>query len=491
MQCLFAVRLSAFNLYVSDFPEPGTTLVHNTFSGGFAELPAPTLAALRKADAGHALEPAEQALIDPDLSDPDVGIVVENRQVEEQAYRAYHERRRSSTAEMSVIVSVTYACNLDCTYCCQSDFLDGTTMKEPIVEATATWLAERALAIGTKLLDLVFVGGEPLLHPGRIERILARVRELVGDRVRVVFHLLTNGMFLTRELVEKWVPLGLEGAQVTVDGDEHTHPLTRRSKKRGENSYRQIFQNIIDTCDLIDINVNGNYQAETAGGFVPLIKELATAGFRRGSRVRFTPALTGLGAPSDAAYGSCTWSGSSPELIVTFSDEIRRAGFDPGDPLDIGPCGFHRRHYYAIDPDGSIYKCPGFLGHTQWAIGHVASGLTSRYDALANSNPQRECGSCAHRPECAGGCVASAWLEAGRAEGVGCEIGYFEKHQRDLVSRRYLLATSASTEEALARFPAPPVAIPPPRVAPAPSMNVVPPAGSSGRRSAALRVLAA
>src|SRR5262245_18785924 len=156
----FVVRLSTFNLYVSDFPEPGTTLVHNTFSGGFAELSAPTLAALRKADAGHPLDPAESDLIDPELSDPDVGIVVDDRQVEERAYRAWYEARRSRTDEMSAIVSVTFACNLDCTYCCQSDVLDGTTMKEQVADDTARWLAERALEIGARRLRLTLVGGE-------------------------------------------------------------------------------------------------------------------------------------------------------------------------------------------------------------------------------------------------------------------------------------------------------------------------------------------
>src|SRR5688572_22309280 len=108
----FTVRLSAFNLYVADFPEPGTTLVHNTFSGGFAELSAPTLAALRKADAGHALDAAEAELVDPDLLDPNVGIVVDDRQSEERAYRAWYERHRSRSDEMAAIVSLTFACNM-------------------------------------------------------------------------------------------------------------------------------------------------------------------------------------------------------------------------------------------------------------------------------------------------------------------------------------------------------------------------------------------
>jgi uncharacterized protein len=469
------VRLSAFNLYVSDFPQPGTTLVHNTFSGGFAELPAAALDALRKADAGRALEPGEHDLIDPALADPDVGIIVEDRQTEERAYRAWYEDRRTRSDEMAVIVSTTFACNLDCTYCCQSDVLDGTNMKEGVAADTARWLGDRALEIGARRLRLTFVGGEPLLHPARIEEMVREVRARVGDRVRVAMHLITNGVFLTRELVDRWLPLGLESAQVTLDGDETTHSITRRSKKRGEDSFAGIFRNVIDVCRLIRVTINGNYTDETTSGFVPLVKKLAAAGFPRGGKINFSPALAALGAPTDASYRSCNWSGSQPEMVIALSDEVRRNGFDSGDPMVVGPCGFHQRHTYAIDPSGHIYKCPGFLGHPEWAIGRVDSGLGPRYETLAGMNPQRECGSCAHRPDCAGGCVAAVWMASGRAEGVNCEISYFDKYTRHLVGRRYAMASAETVAEAVTLFP-------PLELAEAPS---------SRRRSPALRVLAA
>jgi uncharacterized protein len=477
----FVVRLSTFNLYVSDFPEPGTTLVHNTFSGGFAELTAPTLAALRKADGGQPLDASERELIDPQLADPDVGIVVEDRQTEERAYRAWYETRRSRTDEMSAIVSVTFACNLDCTYCCQSDVLDGTTMKEQVADETARWLADRALEVGARRLRLTLVGGEPLLHPARIERLVEGIRGRVGDRVAVAMNIITNGVFLTRDLVERWLPLGLESAQVTLDGDETTHALTRRSKKRGEDSFATIFRNVIDVCDLIRVVINGNYTEETASGFVPLVKKLAAAGFPAGARINFSPALAALGAPTDAAYRACNWSGSQPELIIAFSDEIRRAGFDAGDPMVVGPCSFHDRHHYAVDPQGHIYKCAGFLGHPEWAIGRTSTGLGPRYHSFANMNPQRECGSCANRPDCGGGCLAAAWTAAGRVEGVNCEKPYFDAYQNDLIARRYLMSTTESPAAAVAAF------------ANLPPLNVkIPdPAPASPRRVTALRVIAA
>src|SRR5262249_19030110 len=413
------MRLSAFNQYVVDYPEPGQTLVYNTFSGGFASLDASTFALLKKADAGGMLDDSERQFIEPELSDlfdDPVGILVESRAAEERAFRAWMERTRSDTTKVTATVSITFACNFDCTYCCQADVLNGRMMNAATGAATASWLADRALAIGAREIRLNFVGGEPLLHPDRIEQIIADIRtrtEHAGITVR--FHLITNGYFLSSELVERWVPLGLIGAQVTLDGDETTHSITRVSKK-GEDTFARIFANVVSASRRVRINLNGNYQENTVHGFAPLLTKLREAGMRQGSKIFFSPTLAARGAPPAAGCGACHWSGSHPDLIIALGDEIRRNGFNPGDIGAIGPCSFHSRHDYAIDPEGHLYKCPGFLGKMDWAIGHVSTGLTSRYDGLAAINPQRLCGSCSHRPECAGGCVAALWIAQGRTE---------------------------------------------------------------------------
>src|SRR5262249_21374417 len=154
------------------------------------------------------------------------------------------------------------------------------------------------------------------------------------------FFLITNGYFLSAELIDKWLPLGLDGAQVTLDGDESTHKLTRVSKKN-EDTFPRIFTNVVAASSKIRIIVNGNYQQNTVHGFAPLLQKLRDAGLPSGANVRFTPALAGLGAESDSGSGSCHWSGSQPELMMALSDEVRRQGFDPGDFGNIGPCSFH------------------------------------------------------------------------------------------------------------------------------------------------------
>jgi uncharacterized protein len=479
------VRLSRFNLYVDDFPSAGSTLVYNSLTGAFLELDGDTRAELERLDRGECTVDELDIEIDPDWLDPDAQFLVESHDVDERVFAEWYERMRSSTAQMSVVISVTFACNLDCTYCCQADVLDGSTMKHATAEETAGWLAARAIEVGTSVLDLSIMGGEPLLQKPRIETIVRTLLGLLAPHgIRLQFSLITNGVFLTRELVQAWKPLGLVGAQVTLDGDESTHSITRRSKKRGEDSYHTIFRNIIDCSDLIGIVVNGNYQPDTISGFPELISKLRDAGLRSGSRLRFSPAITALGAPPESAVGSCTMGGANPEWMLGLRDKITQSGFNPGEQYSMGPCGFHMRHTYAIDPAGHIYKCPGFIGKPEWAIGHVTSGLTSRYEHFVDSRPhQKSCGSCSHRPDCAGGCVAVEWVAKGREEGVNCEGEYFDRMGNELLKRKYASAIAAVDGSD------------PFELVPAVEMTALERPGtkpaSVGRRSSALRVLAA
>jgi uncharacterized protein len=476
------MRLSTFNHYVSDYPEPGQTLIHNTFSGAYVVVEDEQLAALRKADRGAALTEDELALaIDDELADPDVGVIVDSLEAEEAEFRAWFERRRSH-GSLDVIVGVNLACNFDCPYCSQAEVMDGSVMKPATCDAVADWLAARAIERGLPRIYLMFVGGEPLLHPDRIERLVARLTANVDGRdITIEVGVITNGWFLDDAMVQRLLPCGLTHAQVTVDGDEGTHSRTRVSKKGGD-TFRRVFDNVIAASRHIRLAINGNYQDDTLHGFAPLLDALAAAGLPQQTGIAFSPALNGLSTREGAGPAACTWAGSDTSLQVAFHDRILGLGYAPN-PLDkVGPCELHDVDSFAIDPDGRIFKCPGFLGHPEWSIGHAISGLTQRYQELLSATPvATPCGGCSHRPNCGGGCVASEWIRAGTTGGVNCERGYFERINRDATIRNFLMATSDSVADAIAGFPTAPRELPThPTVAPIPAR---------GRRTDALRVV--
>ena len=427
------------------------TLIHNTLSGAYVVLENQALEVLRRADRGETLSAAEQAMAsDADLFDPDVAICVESRAAEEKEFRDWFEGKRNHNV-LSVMIGINLACNFDCPYCSQATVMSGQVMSEDICDQTADWLSDRAHAVGLDQISLNFVGGEPLLHPKRIERIATRIQ---ASGVSFSFGLITNGYFLTEEMVDRLIPFGLRGAQITLDGDETTHDLTRVSKKN-EFTFDRLFQNTIAASKKISVIINGNYQDNTIAGFGPLLDKLAQAGLPQGSLTSFSPALSGLSTESGVGSGSCTFSGSDTRYQTALYDRAIANGFDAPELHALGPCSFHERHSFAIDPDGVILKCPGFLGHghkAKWGIGHVATGLDERHRRMVDLTPVRECGGCAHRPNCGGGCVAAQWLELDRVEGVNCEHSYFESVTRDGVVRSYLLE-SLDIAEAIQYFP--------------------------------------
>jgi uncharacterized protein len=474
------MQLSVFNLYVEDFPTPGEVLVHNTLSGAYVVLPRDLVSALEQRAGGAPLDGAETARNETpgpldgaldELSDPDVGVVVASRDQEERAYRDWLEGQRA-LPDTRAIVAVNRACNFACSYCCQADVMDGSVMTPAVAETSAAWLAARAIAIGAQRLHVTFVGGEPLLHPDRIVTLASRARALLdqshdGRGIRLTIGLITNGLFLDEDMVRRLEPHGLTMAQVTLDGDERTHSRTRVSR-RGEDTFARVFANVMSASRRIRIVLNGNYQHDTVAGFAPLIRRLAGADFGREHRISFKPALASLGAPAGSGSGQCTWSRSDQGYRVALQDELLRHGYQPPDLHVVGPCSFHQHHVYVVDVDGTLLKCPGFLGHPEWAIGHVAGGLTERYRELLAVDTSSTCSGCAHRPNCAGGCIANALLRGGKPgtpydsslADDHCELDYLQTAAAHGLPRAYLMSTAGSVDDAMAAFPAPPAALP-------------------------------
>lgn len=473
------MRASTFNLYIDDFPQAGQRLVHNTFSGAFVVLEGERMSVFEQVLAGQELGPEARAVIaDEAWTDADIGIVVERDADERADHRAWFEEQRARRV-LQAVVCINLTCNFACGYCCQADVMDGSVMSHATIEQTADWLAARARVIDAERVQVFAVGGEPLLYPERIKalcaRLCARIEPLGVD---FGLGLITNGYYLGPEMVRELLPYGLESAQVTLDGDRTTHACSRPSK-RGEDTFQRIFDHIIAASRHIHIAVNGNYQAHTVAGFEPLIAELARAGLGREHQIAFAPAFEMLGAPAGSAAGACTWSASPHGYRVALHDRIVAAGY-PTPPLEsVGPCGFHSHHLFAVDPLGNLFKCPGFLGHPEWRVGHVASGLGERYEALVRWDALGSCGECAHRPNCAGGCVADATLKSGALR-TQCDESYLHGVAGHAVPRAYLLATHDDRAAAAARFPAPPRPLPEPLAEPIPARGV---------HSGALRVI--
>lgn len=140
---------------------------------------------------------------------------------------AAHRRRvrRGELFPPFLFLALTNACNLRCHGCWIDSSGGGRSLSEEDVESV--------IAAGKKQKAYFYtlLGGEPMIYPG-IWRIMERHPECY-------FQIITNGMFLDEENVERIRRLGNVTVLVSIDG-----PEAENDARRGEGVYRKAMEGI-------------------------------------------------------------------------------------------------------------------------------------------------------------------------------------------------------------------------------------------------------
>jgi uncharacterized protein len=463
------MQQSSFNVRV---PLPGRrdVFIMNTFTDAQAIVPAEIgdlLARLETVDLASLAADDREALEDLAAN----GFVVSDRAEERRAVEAYFRDLRESTDVMRVTVLTTLQCNFACGYCYQGDHGHATAPAEKMSVETAVrvgdWMARRLDEVRPRRLAMMFFGGEPLLNIPVIEYLSRRMRDEAGRRgVDMSFTIVTNGLLLSRDLVERLVPVGLSGIKVTLDGDRETHDRLR-PLRGGQGTFDRIIRNVRDVADLCAVSIGGNFDEESVESYPALLEflrkqdfapRLAKVAFKPIIRDKVSPAppkprgfipltavdpsgrpekplngtcMTVAGTGAQPAASACDSCGLMDGKMAWLREETRRHGFSTVDGVHMGPCDIHRRHSYTIGPDGSLYACPGFTGEKSQSTGHIDGRLdpvraraASTFDRLA---AWKECNECAFIPVCAGGCTVAAHAEYGDVNKPNCHKRSFEE----------------------------------------------------------------
>jgi MoaA/NifB/PqqE/SkfB family radical SAM enzyme len=95
-------------------------------------------------------------------------------------------------------------CNLDCAYCNEYDKVSNSVPLDAMLRRI-----DKLAALGCSIVTLS--GGEPTLHP-QLDAIIARIRERGA-----IATLITNGLLLTPERIQKLNVAGLDYLQISID----------------------------------------------------------------------------------------------------------------------------------------------------------------------------------------------------------------------------------------------------------------------------------
>jgi uncharacterized protein len=292
--------------------------------------------------------------------------------------------------------------------------------------------------------------------------------------------IITNGLLLTEDIVDRMTPFGLAGVKITLDGDRDTHNRLR-PLRGGQGTFDRIIENIRRISGKCGIAIGGNFDESSVDSYPALLDFLREQEFAdKLVKVNFKPIVrnpeSAAGTPSPTLKkgmlplipvaadgkplkplgGTCMTNvgeggGSTCEScdflddkMAFLLDESRKRGFPTPDGVHNGPCHVHMQHAHTIGPDGSLYACPGFTGEKARSVGHidgrrdpVREAARLEFDRLS---PWKDCGDCAYIPVCAGGCVVASHTTLGDMNVPTCHKRSFDSA---LISLAHEVASAA------------------------------------------------
>ena len=220
---------------------------------------------------------------------------------------------------------------------------------------SASWIEGELDRLKPETLVVTFFGGEPLLNlPVMYDMAERTWRATQARGVKQTMSIITNGLLLTPEIVDRLLPYGLRGAKITLDGDKQTHDRMR-PLRGGQGTFDRIVANIRSVIGRTRISIGGNFDESSADSFSGLLDYLKAQDFAdKLVKVSFKPvvrsepakpkgmlALTPVDASGKPLGGSCmTGAGAGggstcdscsflDEKMVLLREETKRHGSRP------------------------------------------------------------------------------------------------------------------------------------------------------------------
>ena len=393
----------------------------------------------------------------------DNGFFVSDYDTDRRNLNDYFHRIKHSGEELHITVLTTLQCNFACGYCYQGDREDFNQFADKMTLETsarvAEWIEHELDRLRPEKFAMTFFGGEPLLNLPVVYDLADRMWKATQARgITQTLSIITNGLLLTEDVVDRLEPRGLRGVKITLDGDRDTHDRMR-PLRGGQGTFDRIVHNIRKVAHRTRISIGGNFDETSADSFPALLDFIAAQDFAdQLVRVNFKPivrdqppavpslkrmlplipvsdagkplggtCMTSAGAGGGSTCDNCSFL---DEKMAFLREETSRRGLPGPTGVPGGPCHVHHENAHTIGPDGSLYACPGFTGEKALSTGHI-NGQT---DAWRESNrrkfdsldPWKECGDCSYLPTCAGGCLTASYSQLGDVNTPTCHKPTFE-----------------------------------------------------------------
>jgi uncharacterized protein len=321
----------------------------------------------------------------------------------------------------SLTINIAQICNLKCTYCAAGG--DGTYGSR-VKQIDLNKLYEQITMLlhdvpNGERFTFTFLGGEPLIYPEAIASIARFVKlQVIGRDITPVFHIVTNGTLVTREIAELLASINCY-VTVSLDGSPDVNDVNRPTRA-GTGSTAQTLrglENLLAVRDrlgtLAVAAIFGPHNTDVLSAYRFLKRynfDLYKFDFAAGPEDREASLAyaQGLNEMAELAFRE----GGEAELrkisdydhYFQILDERRRI---------FNHCGAGKNHLQ-VDTSGKFTTCQWFVGDKSEEVG--AGTTLDQAKLAAYADPLVElngCGKCWARHLCGGGCMFVHKLKTG------------------------------------------------------------------------------
>ena len=331
-------------------------------------------------------------------------ILVNSNAEEFLKFKALKMLKRYDKSSLSLTIAPTSDCNFRCQYCFENS-PEPIYMNDNTEDKLMQFIQQYK---NINYLSITWYGGEPLMA---FDRIISITKKIESLNVNFESSIITNGYYLTDEVINSLDFLHVTMVHVTLDGLQEMHNK-RRPEKNWNNSFKKIIENIErfkDSKTKAKLVIRINVDKENMGEYHKLYSFLQEK--FNNTIVNIYPGFV------KKTYGECPCSEAmllSNEEQASFVIEqykkyniIDNSHFLPS--VNFTECLARCINAFLISPDGYLYKCWTDLGNTNKSIGNLFNDdvqLENLSKYLVGGDPfsDPQCMSCKFLPICGGGC---------------------------------------------------------------------------------------
>jgi uncharacterized protein len=418
-------------IYKSDV-DPDTVVLFSTKKASKIVIPE---SMVKDIEGGRITEEEKETLTD-------LGFLVMSAEDEKAEMGQFIDDLNAIDTIFAAKVVMNLDCNFACKYCFEGQRKGKFFMTPEIADCFIEFVKAKATSEARifEEIRLTFYGGEPLLSVDLILYISERIKALAENNgITYTAYIITNGSLLTLRNVERLRALELKEASVTIDGPKEIHDQFRPFRT-GKGSFDLIIRNLKEACELIDIEVGGNFTRDNYREFPRLLDYMMKEGLTpdKLSGVRFDPVTQESEGIALTDFRDGCASFNEPwvlEAVIYLREEILRRGYRTGKITPM-PCLLDIKDRIVVNYDGSIYKCPGLIGREEYKIGDIKTGIKD-YSTSHNLDnwKNQKCLDCEYLPLCFGGCRYMKLVRDGNMDGVDCRKPYLDATLETLVKQ--------------------------------------------------------